>query len=87
MAEAGIDNFVLGALFGVFVPAGTPAEPLERLARELPQVSAGAEYRKRIVDIGQEVTEPLAGEAFGRVIRDEAARWRELANMAGVKDE
>ena len=87
MAEAGFDNFVLGALFGVFVPAGTPADAVERLRRELPQVSANADYRKRIVDIGQEVTEPLAGEAFGRVIRDEAARWRELANMAGVKDE
>jgi tripartite-type tricarboxylate transporter receptor subunit TctC len=87
MAEAGVPDFVLGALFGVFVPAGTPPEPIERLARELPQVSAGAEYRRRIVDIGQEITEPLAGEAFGRAIRDEAARWRELANMAGVKDE
>jgi tripartite-type tricarboxylate transporter receptor subunit TctC len=87
MAQAGVEDFVLGALFGVFVPAGTPAEAVERLGRELPQVSAGAEYRKRIVDIGQEVTEPLAGEAFGRVIRAEAARWRELANMAGVKDE
>jgi tripartite-type tricarboxylate transporter receptor subunit TctC len=87
MAQAGVDNFVLGALFGVFVPAGTPGEAVERLGRELPQVSANAEYKKRIVDIGQEITEPLQGEAFGRVIRDEAARWRELANMAGVKDE
>jgi tripartite-type tricarboxylate transporter receptor subunit TctC len=87
MAEAGMQDFVLGALFGVFVPAGTPAEAVERLGRELPQVSAGAEYRRRIVDIGQEVTEPLAGEVFGRVIRAEAARWRELANMAGVRDE
>jgi tripartite-type tricarboxylate transporter receptor subunit TctC len=87
MAEAGMQDFVLGALFGVFVPAGTPAEAVERLGRELPQVSALAEYRRRIVDIGQEVTEPLAGEAFGRVIRAEAARWRELANMAGVRDE
>jgi tripartite-type tricarboxylate transporter receptor subunit TctC len=87
MAEAGMQDFVLGALFGVFVPLGTPAEAVERLGRELPQVSAGGEYRKRIIDIGQEVTEPLAGEAFGRVIRAEAARWRELANMAGVRDE
>jgi len=87
MAEAGMQDFVLGALFGIFVPPGTPAEAVERLGRELPQVSANAEYRRRIIDIGQEVTEPLAGEAFGRVIRAEAARWRELANMAGVKDE
>jgi tripartite-type tricarboxylate transporter receptor subunit TctC len=37
--------------------------------------------------LGQEVTEPLVGEAFGRAIRAEAQRWRELAAMAGVKEE
>ena len=87
MAEAGVGDFVLGALFGVFVPAGTPREPIERLTREVPAVTQSADFRKRVIDIGQEVTEPLAGEAFGRVMRAEAARWRELATMAGVKDE
>jgi tripartite-type tricarboxylate transporter receptor subunit TctC len=87
MAEAGVSDFVLGALFGVFVPVGTPREPVERLARELPAVMQAADFRKRVIDIGQEVTEPLAGEAFGRVMRAEAARWRELATMAGVKEE
>ncbi|MGQ0656398.1 MAG: Bug family tripartite tricarboxylate transporter substrate binding protein, partial [Betaproteobacteria bacterium] len=87
MAEVGINDFVLGALFGVFVPAKTPKEPIERLARELPEISRNADYRKRIVDIGQEVSEPLQGEAFGRVIRAEAARWRETAAQSGVKDE
>jgi tripartite-type tricarboxylate transporter receptor subunit TctC len=87
MAEAGIPDFVLGALFGVFVPANTSTSVIERLQRELPAVSQNPEYRKRIMDIGQEVTEPLQGEAFGQVIRQEAARWRELATMAGVRDE
>lgn len=87
MSEAGVQDFVLGALFGVFVPAGTPAEPIERLGRELPWISQNPEFRKRLVDIGQEITEPLQGEAFGRAIRSEAARWRELAAKAGVKDE
>ena len=87
MAEAGVGDFVLGALFGVFVPVGTPREPIERLTREVPTVTQSADFRKRVIDIGQEVTEPLAGEAFGRVMRAEAARWRELATMAGVKDE
>ena len=87
MAEAGVSDFVLGALFGVFVPAGTPKEALERLAREVAAATQSADFRKRVIDIGQEVTEPLAGEAFGRVMRAEAARWRELATMAGVKDE
>jgi tripartite-type tricarboxylate transporter receptor subunit TctC len=87
MAEAGVADFVLGALFGVFLPTGTPPGVTERLQRELPAVSQNPDYRKRIVDIGQEVAEPLQGEAFGQVIRAEAARWRELAAMAGVKDE
>jgi tripartite-type tricarboxylate transporter receptor subunit TctC len=87
MAEAGVGDFVLGALFGVFVPVGTPREPIERLTREVPTVTQSADFRKRVIDIGQEVTEPLAGEAFGRVMRAEAARWRELATIAGVKEE
>jgi len=87
MAEAGVNDFVLGALFGVFVPVGTPREPIERLTREVPAVTQSAEFRRRVIDIGQELTEPLAGEAFGRVMRAEAARWRSLATMAGVKDE
>jgi tripartite-type tricarboxylate transporter receptor subunit TctC len=87
MAEAGVDDFVLGALFGIFLPRGAPAEAVERLSRELPAISHNAEFRKRVIDIGQEVTEPLQGEAFGSAMRAEAQRWRELAAMAGVRDE
>jgi tripartite-type tricarboxylate transporter receptor subunit TctC len=86
MAEAGADDFVLGALFGVFVPAGTPAEITGRLTRDLTAISLSADFRKRLIDIGQERTEPLAGDAFGRTMLAEAQRWRELASMAGVKD-
>jgi tripartite-type tricarboxylate transporter receptor subunit TctC len=87
MAEAGTRDFVLGALFGVFVPRGTPQEAIARLTKEVPAVTQNAEFRKRVIDVGQEVTESLLGEAFGRYIRAEAQRWRELAAVAGVKEE
>ena len=87
MAEAGVPDFVLGALFGLFVPTGTPREVVDRLTKDVPAVTRSAEFAKRVIDIGQEVTEPLTGDAFGRVMRAEAARWRELATMAGVKEE
>jgi len=74
-------------IFFALLAAGTPQAPIERLARDVSAVTQSADFRKRVVDIGQEVTEPLAGEAFGRAMRAEAARWRELATMAGVKDE
>jgi tripartite-type tricarboxylate transporter receptor subunit TctC len=86
MAEAGVDDFVLGALFGVLVPAGTPAEATGRLAREIAALAGAPDFRRRLIDIGQEATEPLLGDGFGRVIRAEAQRWRELAAMAGVTD-
>lgn len=87
MAEAGVGDFILGALFGIFVPVNSPHEVVERLSRDVPAVTQNPDFRKRLVDIGQEVTEPLVGEAFGRAMRAEAARWRELAAMAGVKEE
>jgi tripartite-type tricarboxylate transporter receptor subunit TctC len=87
LAELVGDEFVLGALFGVFTPAGTEAPVNERLARELSAIARNADFRKRLVDIGQEATEPLTGDAFGKVIREEAARWRDLAAMAGVKED
>ena len=87
LAELVGGDFVLGALFGVFVPVNTPREAIERLSRGLPAISRDPDFSRRLVDIGQELTEPLLGEAFGRAIRDEAARWRELSTMAGVKED
>lgn len=86
MAEAGIDDFVLGALFGVFLPAGAPAEAVTRVSRELVTVSESPEFRRRLVDIGQEPTEPLTGAAHAQAMRREAERWRRIAELAGVRD-
>jgi len=87
MAEAGVDDFVLGALFGVFVPSGTPPEVTARLARELGAITQAPDFRKRLAEIGQETTEPLAGAAFGRHMLGEVKRWRELAELAGVREQ
>lgn len=86
MAEAGFSDFVLGALFGVFVPSGTPAEIVGRLTRETLATKQNPEFRKRIADIGQELTDDLTGAAFGRYMLAEARRWREMAAAAGLKD-
>jgi tripartite-type tricarboxylate transporter receptor subunit TctC len=87
MADAGVPDFVLGALFGVFALAGTPRDVVDRLMKDVPAVTRSPEFARRVVDIGQEITAPLTGDAFGRVMRAEAARWRELATLAGVKEE
>lgn len=86
MAEAGFNDFVLGALFGVFVPAGTNADIVARLTRDTLAAKQNADFRKRVADIGQELTDDVTGAAFGRFMVAEARRWREMAAAAGLKD-
>ncbi len=86
MAEAGFDDFVLGALFGVFVPAATPGDIVARLTAETLAAKQNADFRKRVADIGQELTDDVSGAAFGRFMVAEARRWREMAAAAGLKD-
>src|SRR5258708_5422910 len=58
MAEAGVSDFVLGALFGVFVPAGTPKEALQRLAREVPPSPQSPPFTAPLIHIAPELTPP-----------------------------
>ena len=87
MAEAGAEDVVLGALFGVYVPGGTPAAPIARLQKELAAVAGAPDFRNRLIEVGQEPAETLQGQAFGKYMLAEARRWRDLARAAGVKDE
>lgn len=87
MAEAGIPDFVHGPLFGVLAPAGTPASIVAHLARELVAVSRQPAFRNRLVEIGAESVEPLTGADFGRHLRQEVQRSREMAAIAGLKDD
>ena len=86
MGEAGVSDFVLGPIFGVMVPAGTPGEIVARLERDIVAATRQAEFRRRLVDVGAEETEPLTGAAFGAYMRAEARRWRELAAAAGMQE-
>lgn len=86
MAEAGVSDFVLGPVFGVLVPGGTPGEVVGRLERDTVAATRQAEFRRRLVDVGAEEVEPLTGPAFGAYMRAEARRWRELAAAAGMQE-
>ena len=89
MAEVGVSDFVFSVpLFLVLAPAATPAEAVARLTREtVAIVSQLPEFRNRLVEIGSEPVEPLTGEAFSRAVLGEAKRWREMAALAGLKEE
>ena len=87
MEESGIPDVVMGAVLGLFATAGSPAAMLDRVSRETTTVLQLPEIKSRWRDLGIEEVEPLTGAAFGEYMRKEAQRWREIATIAGVKED
>jgi tripartite-type tricarboxylate transporter receptor subunit TctC len=87
MDESGIADVVMGAVLGLFATAGSPAPMLDRVAREATEIVKLPDIRNRFRDLGIVEVEPLTGAAFGDYMRREARRWREIATVAGVKEE
>jgi tripartite-type tricarboxylate transporter receptor subunit TctC len=85
IAEAvpGID---LAGWLGLFVPAGTSKEIVQRLSRELLDVLAQPDTRARLASVGVEL-DPLPPDAFGRYVREQIDQWGNLIRAAGIEPE
>lgn len=85
LVEQGLDVEV-GVWYGILAPAGTPNEVIERLNREITQVSRKPEYEARLrsLSIEPSVASPAEFDAF---IRSEIARWAKVVKAANIEPE
>ena len=83
-AEAGLPGYELATWFGLLAPAGTPAEALGRLNREVLKVLAGRELNETLEKIGFEAGGNSPRE-FGAMIVQDVAKWRQVVKTAGIK--
>jgi tripartite-type tricarboxylate transporter receptor subunit TctC len=69
---------------GVGVPAGTPAEIVETLNREVNSGLADPAVKQRLAELGGS---PLAGSStdFGSFVREEVEKWRKVIRAANIK--
>jgi tripartite-type tricarboxylate transporter receptor subunit TctC len=83
-AEAGISGMDFSNWFGVLVPAGTPAEIVQRLNRELNAVVRSPEVVERLQRAG---ADPVTGtaEQFAKTYRDEYENWKAVIQRASIK--
>lgn len=89
LQEAGIADFDAVSWFGIQAPARTPAPVVARLGREIDAVVREAGWTRRMQDFAAEQprltpeggTTPQAFEAF---IREEIARWAEVARAGNI---
>ena len=84
MAEAGYPTFETGSWQGVFVPAGTPKEIVDRLYAATVKTMQAKEVRERLANGGVEVVTSTSPAAFARFVADETERWGKAAREAGA---
>ena len=84
IAEAGVPGFDYPIWYGVWVPAGTPAAVVDKLAKDIARVLAAPELRAWLEEHGAErmsMTQP----EFARFVVKESQSAERIIKAAGVK--
>jgi tripartite-type tricarboxylate transporter receptor subunit TctC len=84
IAEAGVPGFNYPIWYGVWVPAGTPAEVVDKLAKDIARVLAAPELRAWLEEHGADrmsMTQP----EFARFVLKESESAESIVKAAGVK--
>ena len=84
MQEAGYAGFDTGSWQGVFVPAGTPKEVVDKLYDITVRTMKSPEVGERLAKGGVEVVTSASPAAFGQFVAAETQRWGKAAKEAGA---
>jgi tripartite-type tricarboxylate transporter receptor subunit TctC len=84
--EAGLPDFQVSAWNAVFAPRGTPPEIVKRLHDALARALKDETTRKRLLDLGGDLTNEAAQtpEGLQRLVESEVARWNKVLKEAGA---
>jgi tripartite-type tricarboxylate transporter receptor subunit TctC len=86
MAEAGFPEIEGNFWVGVFAPAGTPADIVALLHREIGKAVALSDMRERLDALGFEPAATTPQEAAA-TLRSDSAKWAKVIQAAGIKAE
>ena len=82
-AEAGLPGLEVDSWYGVYAPAGTPRDVVERLAAEIKKICERADFRERVDKSG--VTMSYRGpDDFAKYTAAQVARWNETIPKLGI---
>lgn len=84
--ESGLNDFVVDSWVGLFAPAKTPSDIIQRLNTELNHVLADPAFRERLDALGIEPTPGTAAD-FGASVRRDLARYEQVVKSAGIRVE
>jgi tripartite-type tricarboxylate transporter receptor subunit TctC len=84
LAESGVAGFDATAWFGLFAPAGTPRDLVQRLSREVAEAVKDPGVSEKLLKLG---AEPVGDspESFDKFFRAELAKWAKVVRQAGIR--
>jgi tripartite-type tricarboxylate transporter receptor subunit TctC len=83
-SEAGIDGVFADSLFGVYAPAGTRGDVIERLNREINKVLGRPDIRARFLEAGAEAV-PVRAADYAAQVQDEKRLFTTVVKRLNLK--
>ena len=83
MAEAGVPGFELSPFYGVMTRAGTPADVLAKLNRDIVAILRSPATRERIASLGGDPVGNSQAE-FAAFLNTESVKWGKLVRDSGA---
>jgi tripartite-type tricarboxylate transporter receptor subunit TctC len=86
IAESGLAGFDYNLWVGMFAPAGTPADLVERINRDVLRVLQTPEAKERLTALGAEAM-PMTPAEFRKFVQNEIADSGKVIKAAGIRIE
>jgi len=84
VAEAGLPGFDYSLWVGLFAPAGTPADVIDKIARDIRTVAQSADVKERFAALGAEPM-PMTPSEFKQFVDSEITESAKVVKAAGIK--
>jgi tripartite-type tricarboxylate transporter receptor subunit TctC len=84
MIESGVNDFEAATFTGIFLPAATPKEIVNRVYTALIKVLDQPATRDAFARLGAEVIKSTP-EELGKRVRDDFARWKKVQQKTGIR--
>jgi tripartite-type tricarboxylate transporter receptor subunit TctC len=87
VAESGIPGFDTATWSGLYLPAATPREIVQRVNADIRRIQSAPAFQKRMLEQGIDQSEADTPEKHAAFVKSETARWSKVIREAGVKAE
>ena len=86
ISESGIPEYASGSWYGVYAPAGTPQEVINKLNAAIKKGAQSTVFKSRVESEGL-VIKTGSPEDFGKFEKTEEVRWRTIIKSANITED